>query len=160
MRVVTCSCSYQSAMISRPWKSTAQLFIPPATTWATSWNCGSPAKASFIFRMLSRDMVSTWPKASSPSNIQPSAPDSNGRCVKRHCATLMQRMRRGLVAGPVPLDPRALQVVGDHRSLEAAGPGIGNCDGGPVDHCGLGQEAEVFALGGSSGGARSTRHSP
>ena len=31
---------------------------------------------SLRLRWLSRDMVSTWPRASSPSNIQPSAPES------------------------------------------------------------------------------------
>ena len=46
--------------------------------------------------------------------------------------------------------------MGDHRSL-TAGPSIGNCDGGPINHCGLGQEAEVFALGGSSAAAIDSR---
>ncbi len=55
----------------------AQAFISAATCSATSRNCGSPAMASFRLRWLSSDIVSTWPRASSPSNIQPSAPESS-----------------------------------------------------------------------------------
>lgn len=55
------------------------------------------------------------------------------------------------------LDPLALQVVGDHRSLETAGPSIGNCDRSSVDDCGLGQKVEVLAIGGSSSAAIDSR---
>ena len=52
-------------------------FISPATDSATARNRGSIANASRRLRWLSRLIVSTWPSASSPSNIQPSAPDSS-----------------------------------------------------------------------------------
>jgi len=65
-------------------------------------------------------------KASSPSNIQPSAQTATLGNIAQPDAV---DARAWLL--PSALDPLALQVVGDHRSLEAAGPSIGNCDGGP-----------------------------
>ena len=55
--------------------------------------------ASFRLRWLSSDIVEIWPSASSPSNIQPSAPDSSAYATLR---MLFSTGASGLAAGPVP----------------------------------------------------------
>ena len=55
--------------------------------------------ACLRLRWLSSDIVATWPSASSPSNIQPSAPESSAYATFRR---LRSRFACGRVAGPVP----------------------------------------------------------
>ena len=74
--VVNPNCRFQSGTMARPKKLSPQAFIPAATSSAACRNTGSPALARRRLRWLSSDMVVIWPSASSPSNIQPSAPDS------------------------------------------------------------------------------------
>ena len=50
-------------------------------------------------RWLSRAIVEICPRASSPSNIQPSAPESNAYAMFR---MLFSRGAFGFAAGPVP----------------------------------------------------------
>ena len=77
----------------------AQPFISSATCSATLRKTGSRAMASFRFRWLSSDIVDSWPSASSPSNIQPSAPDSSAYATLR---MLDSSGASGFAAGPVP----------------------------------------------------------
>jgi hypothetical protein len=63
-------------MIGRPKKLCAQAFISLATCSAAIMNTSDRANARRRFRWLSSDIVLTCPRASSPSNIQPSAPDN------------------------------------------------------------------------------------
>ena len=97
--VVKSSCFLQSIIISRPKNPLAQSFISLETCSATFMNTGSFLTASFRLRWFSSDMVFIWPSASSPSNIQPSAPE------RRAYATFLMLLSIdvfGFAAGPVP----------------------------------------------------------
>ena len=97
--VVNPNCAVQSSMMARPKKLCPQAFMPAATCSAAARNTSSPAIARRRLRWLSSDMVVIWPSASSPSNIQPSAPDSSAYAALR---MLRSTGALGLAAGPVP----------------------------------------------------------
>src|SRR5260221_3468980 len=86
-------------MTRRPKKPWAQRFISTLTSSATRRKSGSRAIARRRLRWLSSDIVVTCPSASSPSNIQPSAPESSAYATLRRPVSALAR---GRVAGPVP----------------------------------------------------------
>src|SRR5215203_3299363 len=61
-------------------------------------------------------------------------------------------LARGRVAGPGALNPLALQVVGDHGTIEPAGSGIAYGDARPMDRRVVRQKADplVIALAAST----------
>ena len=99
--------------------------------------------ASLRLRWLSSDIVSTWPSASSPSNIQPSAPGEQG------VGDVAQAVLDGRV-GPRrrarALDPLAPQVGRDLRALEVAVAGVLNTNARAGDGAGGIQESDGLLL--------------
>src|ERR1043166_1753263 len=73
--------------------------------------------ASFRFRWLSSDIVESWPSASSPSNIQPSAPDSSAYATLRRLSCTGLFGRGNLAAGELAV---ARVLYADGRSRDGA----------------------------------------